>query len=139
MKNRINERLGEISTTTLIVGVDIAKAVHWARFVDYRGKEVGKAVSFKSDRKGFESIQARIREVLGNESLRQTFDSVLIGMEPTGHYWKTFADHMMKSGCVVQLKNQPRYHQLLIEKSAMVFLLCQENQSFLLWSGWFFI
>ena len=41
--------------------------------------------------------------------------------------------------CVVQLENQPKYHQLLIEKSAMVFLFCQENQPFLLWSGWFFI
>ena len=108
MKNQINQRLEGITVGTLIVGVDIAKAVHWARFVDYRGMEVGKAISFRSNRKGFEIIEERIREILGNKLLRQTFDSVMIGMEPTGHYWKTFADYMMKAGYKVVCVNP--YH-----------------------------
>jgi transposase len=90
------------------VGIDIAKEVHWARFVDYRGMEVGKAISFRSNRKGFDSIETKIREILGNKLLRQTFDSVMIGMEPTGHYWKTFADYMMKAGYKVVCVNP--YH-----------------------------
>lgn len=45
--NRTNQRLEGITENTLIVGVDVAKAVQWARFVDYRGMEVGKAVSFR--------------------------------------------------------------------------------------------
>jgi transposase len=108
MKNRINQRLGEIVATTLIVGVDIAKTVHWARFVDYRGIEVGKAISFRSDRKGFESIVAKIEEIRNNKVLRKRFDDVIVGMEPTGHYWKTFADYMMKSGYKVVCVNP--YH-----------------------------
>ena len=85
MKNRTNARLEEITTRTLVVGVDIAKKVHWVRFVDYRGVEFGKAVSFQNDRLGFEKIVARIGEVCKQNRL----GSVLIGMEPTGHYWKT--------------------------------------------------
>ena len=48
MKNKINQRLEEITANTLVVGMDNAKSVHWARFVDYLGIEVGKAVSFKN-------------------------------------------------------------------------------------------
>jgi hypothetical protein len=33
MENRLNQRLYDITPETLIVGVDIAKSVHWARFV----------------------------------------------------------------------------------------------------------
>ena len=94
MKNRSNQRLESIRRDTLIVGVDIAKKVQWARFVDYRGVEFGKAVSFQSDRSGFEKIVARIGEVCKQNRL----GSVLIGMEPTGHYWKTLANYLSERG-----------------------------------------
>ena len=86
MKNKQSQRIEEITESTLVVGVDIAKKVHWARFTDYRGKEVGKAVSFKSDRIGFESIVARIELLRKNKMLKKSFNKVVIGMEPTGHY-----------------------------------------------------
>ncbi|MCL1843550.1 MAG: hypothetical protein FWF79_07030 [Defluviitaleaceae bacterium] len=35
MKNRTNQRLEEVTVTTLVVGMDIAKSKHWARFTDY--------------------------------------------------------------------------------------------------------
>ena len=41
MKNRTNQRLEEITAGTLIVGIDVAKSLQWARFVDYRGVEIG--------------------------------------------------------------------------------------------------
>jgi len=94
MKNRTNQRLDSITTGTLIVGVDIAKSVHWARFVDYRGVEIGKALSFKSNCNGFASIVARTTELCKQHSLK----SVIIGMEPTGHYWKTLANYLMEGG-----------------------------------------
>ncbi len=98
MKNRTNQRLEEITASTLIVGVDVAKSVHWARFVDYRGMEIGKAVSFKNDRQGFESIVARIREISNMKTVRYPFENVIVGMEPTGHYWKALANYLMKVG-----------------------------------------
>ena len=107
-KNRTNQRLEEITVGTLIVGVDVAKAVHWARFVDYRGMEIGKAVSFRSDRLGFEKIVSKIVENCNHKVLRQPFDRVVIGMEPTGHYWKTLASYLMDAGYKVVCVNP--YH-----------------------------
>jgi transposase len=98
MKNKQNDRIEEITETTLVVGVDIAKKVHWARFTDYRGMEVGKGVSFKSDREGFESIVARIELLRKNKVLKKPLDKVIIGMEPTGHYWKTLAHYLINTG-----------------------------------------
>lgn len=98
MKNRTNQRIEEITAGTLIVGVDVAKTVQWARFVDYRGVEVGKAMSFQNNRQGFESIVARIREICNMKAVRYQFEKVIIGMEPTGHYWKALANYLMKAG-----------------------------------------
>ena len=93
MKNRTSQRLEEITPNTLVVGVDIAKSVHWARFVDYRGSEIGKAVSFKNNRPGFEKIVTRIYEICKLKTLRDPIESIVIGMEPTGHYWKALANY----------------------------------------------
>ena len=98
MKSKINQRIEEITATTLIVGIDIAKSVHWARFADYRGREVGKVISFTCDRHGFEKIIAKIKELCNSKVFKEQFDGVLIGMEPTGHYWKTLANYLMKAG-----------------------------------------
>ena len=98
MKDKNNWRLEEITATTLIVGVDIAKSVHWARCVDYRGKEIGKAISFKCNRQGFESIVARIESIGNKKDKHQPTDKIIIGMEPTGHYWKTAANYLQEAG-----------------------------------------
>jgi len=98
MRNRTDQRLEEITCTTLIVGIDIAKSTHWARFTDYRGVEVGKAVKFESNRKGFEAIVARTEQLRKGSPPKNAFTQVIIGMEPTGHYWKTLAHYLMESG-----------------------------------------
>ena len=96
MKNGTNAKLAEITFNTLIVGVDIAKEVHYARFVDYRGSEAGKTVSFRSDKGGFEHIISQIERICNSKVLKAPYDKVVIGMEPTGHYWKSFANYVIK-------------------------------------------
>ena len=98
MKNDANRRLDEITAGTLIMGVDVAKEMQWARFVDDRGREIGKAVSFRNDRRGFETIVAEIRLRCNNKLLRQPITQVMVGMEPTGHYWKPLANYLMRKG-----------------------------------------
>jgi transposase len=98
MRNKTNQRLEDITAGTLIVGVDIAKSLHWARFVDYRGVEVSKALSFKNNRQGFKSIVTRIKEVCNIKVLRYPIETVIIGMEPTGHYWKALASYLPEAG-----------------------------------------
>ena len=95
--SRTNQRLEKITVNTLIVGVDIAKVMQWARFVDYRGVEVGKAIYFANNRKGFEFIVTKIEELCNSKVFANSFDKVIIGMEPTGHYWKPLANYLMNT------------------------------------------
>lgn len=107
MKNRsrVNEKLEAITIDTLVVGVDIAKHIQWARFVDCRGVEHGKAVRFENSRNGFILILAKIREICKSEN----FKKVVIGMEPTGHYWKPFANFISKQDNITVVLVNP-YH-----------------------------
>jgi len=91
MKNRNVQKLKAIIPGTLIVGVDIAKKTQWARFVDYRGLELRKALKFKNHKNGFDSILASIKEICKKRRL----DNIIIGMEPTGHYWKPLTNYLL--------------------------------------------
>ena len=98
MNRKQTERIEAITATTLVVGIDIAKKVQWASFADYRGIEIGKAMSFSNNRAGFEKIIAKIEQLRNSKILRTAYNNVVIGMEPTGHYWKTLAHYLMKAG-----------------------------------------
>lgn len=104
LKERLNEKLQAITFSTLVVGIDIAKKNQWARFVDCRGIEHGKALKFENNKNGFEKILATIFELCKMED----FTNVVIGMEPTGHYWKPLANYLLKQGIIVVLVNP--YH-----------------------------
>jgi len=99
-----DNKLEAVTPSTLIVGIDIAKTVQWARFTDYRGLELGKPVRFKNDKTGFESIVASIEGVCKLKNL----DKVIVGMEPTGHYWKPLANYLKHHGIEVVMVNP--YH-----------------------------
>jgi len=79
-----SQKLEAITPNTLIIGVDIAKKLQWTRFTDYRGLELGKALKFQNDKNGFEKILASVQTICKLKKL----DKVIVGMEPTGHYWK---------------------------------------------------
>ena len=80
-------RLEAITPKTLICGIDVSKKVHWARFVDYRGIPIGKAMRFENNRAGFEHIVSEAQRI----SKSRDMDDVIMGMEPTGPYWKALA------------------------------------------------
>ena len=101
-EDRLKQKLLAITPDTLVVGVDIAKNYQWARFVDFRGIEHSRALKLKNRKGGFEIILARIREICKKEN----FAKVVVGMEPTGHYWKAFANWLEKQdGITVVLVN----------------------------------
>lgn len=104
-KNHSNEKLAAITFKTLIIGVDIAKHNQWARFVDCRGIEHNKALKFENNRNGFNAILTRIYEICKDED----FNKVIVGMEPTGHYWKAFANFMLKQAKITVVLVNP-YH-----------------------------
>ena len=101
-EDRQKQKVIAITTDTLVVGVDIAKNYQWARFVDFRGIEHDRALRFKNSKGGFETILAKIREICKKEN----FTKAVVGMEPTGHYWKAFANWLGKQdGIKVVLVN----------------------------------
>jgi transposase len=104
MKKHSFSKLGAITPTTLIVGVDIAKNVHWARFTDYRGTPLGKALKVLNNKAGFENILTTINGVGKQHDLSQ----VILGLEPTGHYQKPLAHYLTSQGIKVVLINP--YH-----------------------------
>ncbi len=78
-----NQRINRITENTLVVGADIAKKTHVARAIDYRGIELGKECVFHNDQEGLMKL-ALWMEKLGQEHQKT---DVVLGIEPTGHYW----------------------------------------------------
>jgi len=82
--NVLNERITRITATTIIVGIDAAKEIHWARMTDYRGIDLTKPVKVHNSMDGFENLLAKIEKL----RTKHGCDQVVIGMEPSGHYWR---------------------------------------------------
>ena len=97
MKDSQTKKLMAIDARTLVVGVDIAKKVHWARFVDYRGIEHGKSFKFNNTIDGFKSIVEKVENIKKASNLSK----VIVGMEPTGNYWKPLANFLIATGIEV--------------------------------------
>jgi len=104
MKKHSFSKLEAITPDTLIIGVDIAKNVHWARFTDYRGIPLCKALKVSNNKEGFENILTTIKGVGKQKGL----DKVILGLEPTGHYWKPLAHYLTSHEIKVVLINP--YH-----------------------------
>lgn len=90
-----NHKIAQITSQTLIIGVDIAKFKHVARAQDFRGLEFGAPFYFENTDSGFDGFQAWI------EQLTHKHDKghAIVGMEPTGHYWLNLA-HFLKEQAV---------------------------------------
>jgi len=96
MKYTQNAKILQIKETTLVIGVDVASEFNYARAFDYRGIELGRLIKFSNDSIGF----AEFTEWLKKLKEKHQKDHAVVGMEPTGHYWLTFAqylkDHQIK-------------------------------------------
>jgi len=87
MNNTRNQRLNQVSEATLVIGIDIAKKTHYACAVDDRGLELCKPFSVKQSSIGFQQFYDNLQELLNTHQKRE----ILIGFEPTGHYWMNLA------------------------------------------------
>lgn len=87
---RVNEKLMRIKEDTVVVGIDIAKHKHYAKFIDYRGNLLYKTISFENNKCGFDKMIDTINIVKEKSGK----DDVIIGCEPTGHYWFNLRDYL---------------------------------------------
>ena len=98
------EKRALVYGNVLIVGVDVAKKNHYARIYNSMGIDVVKPFYFHNSREGFCRLLGKISEAKEKEKAER----VIIGMEPTGHYWKPLAYFLKEAGYTVVIVNP--YH-----------------------------
>ena len=101
MNSTQKQKILQVDEETLIVGIDIAKRVHVARAQDYRGIEYSKAISFQATHTGFKQLLCWMRDIQKDHQK----EKLIVGMEPTGHYWFTIANFLKNNGIMVVLVN----------------------------------
>ena len=85
-----NAKISQVSEQTLILGVDVGSEVHYARAFNWRGIELSKKpFHFINDAVGFQSF------LRWADTYAKTIEAekILVGCEPTGHYWFNLAKY----------------------------------------------
>ena len=85
-----NEKIAQITSQTLIIGVDIAKYKHVARAQDFRGLEFSAPLYFENTDSSFNCFIEWIKKLMDQNNM----EKVIVGMEPTGHYWLNLAHYL---------------------------------------------
>lgn len=86
-----NEKIEQVNDNVMVVGVDIGSQTHYARAFDNRGRELTKRVfCFQNDIEGFNSFNQWAEDLKSGNGKTD----VMIGCEPTGHYWFAFAKYV---------------------------------------------
>lgn len=96
-----NEKIGQITEGTMIVGIDIAKHKHVARAQDFRGVDFGRRLIFENSMTGFEQLMSWMTEKMSSNGK----DKVIFGVEPTGHYWKNLAHYLKAKDLLLVVVN----------------------------------
>jgi len=94
MNFNTNEKINQVSENTLVIGIDIAKHKHYACAIDDRGRVLQKSFPIVQSRIGFENLYERLM------ALKAAYDKqeILVGFEPTGHYWMNLAAFLTTYG-----------------------------------------
>jgi transposase len=114
--NRQVAKRQRIRKATLIVGVDIGKAFNAVGFMDKEGNVLGSCAKLYNSREGFEEFINLIERLKAKHHLRD----VLIGMEPTGHYWRKLAYFAKDHGYEVRFVRTTalKHHREIDESSS---------------------
>ncbi|WP_225221225.1 IS110 family RNA-guided transposase, partial [Bacillus norwichensis] len=82
-------------------GIDIAKRTHYACFVDDRGRVLQKSFSVSQSGGGFELFYQRVLNAMKEYEKTE----VVVGIEPTGHYWLNLAYFLEELGIPLAVVN----------------------------------
>ena len=101
MNFKQNEKINQVTNKTLVIGMDIAKRTHYACMVDERGLLLKKSFPVYQSKEGFEYFYKQIIESM------KAFDKtdVIVGIEPTGHYWLNLAYYLEDRGIPLVMCN----------------------------------
>lgn len=97
-----NDKIALVDDKTLVIGADVGSEKHDIRAFDNRGREFSKkAFEFDNNEAGFAQAKAWILMFRDDRHL----EKIIVGMEPTGHYWINLASWLMNEGITVVLVN----------------------------------
>ena len=93
--NTQNAKIASITEKTLIVGIDVGSETHYARAFDWRNYEYSKKpFAFTNDEAGFAAFKAWMEDMEDKHGK----ETVIPGMEPTGHYWLNLGAYLQGQG-----------------------------------------
>lgn len=95
------KKINQITDQTLIIGTDVSKNFHVSRAQDFRGIEFGKSIRFNNDITGILEFEKWFKQLMTDHGKTE----VIIGMEPTGHYWIPLARCLKNMGYAVVTVN----------------------------------
>ena len=101
MNCKLNDKINQVEETSLVIGIDIGSTTHYARAFDWRKIELAKVFKFSNTLEGFEALSRWIGNI---QALRQK-DKVIIGIEPTGHYWFALGQYLQGKGIKLVMVN----------------------------------
>ena len=101
MNYKQNEKINQVKEPTLVIGIDIGSTTQYARAFDWRGIELGKVFTFSNSREGFESFKAWMQHL--QDKYRKS--DVIVGIEPTGHYWFDLGAYLEDEGILLVMVN----------------------------------
>lgn len=111
-----NEKLSFISDDMLILGCDVGSEIHYLRAIDTRGRELSKsAFSFSNESEGFQSAKEWAVKIAAEHNKNQ----IVLGLEPTGHYWFCLATLVL---CQEKVQTKCNQFYLFLAKFNLLFL-----------------
>lgn len=109
------EKRQKIKKTTLVVGLDIGSEFNAMGLMNKAGDILGRYPKIYNSRAGFEYF----RRILEQTKKKQGCKKVLIGMEPTGHYWRKIAFYGKEQGYEVKfIRTTALKHQREVDESS---------------------
>lgn len=113
--SRQAEKRQKVKETTLVVGVDIGKEFNAVAFMSKEGEVLGRYPKVYNSRGGFDYFVRIIDEARATYGLKE----VLIGLEPTGHYWRKLAYFAKNNGYNVRfIRTTALKHQRELDESS---------------------
>lgn len=78
----------------MLLGCDVGSETHYVRAIDTRGRELSKsAFPFSNSLEGFQ----RIKDWAAKIAVANEKHQMVLGLEPTGHYWFCPASWMVSN------------------------------------------
>jgi transposase len=101
MNYKQNQKINQVKESTLVVGIDIGSTTQYARAFDWRGIELGKVFKFSNSREGFENFKGWMQWL--QDKYKKS--DVIVGIEPTGHYWFDLGAYLEDEGILLVMVN----------------------------------